>query len=221
MREHEALPSNPTVNVDWYRSVPRKAALPVSQLHRWYTAVMAIENPIRRDFLRFALFTGLRRTNATEVRWEHVDFENRTIHIPKPKSQRPFDLPLSDFLVELLEQRKRENAEVFEDSPWVFPSLSATGHMTEPKETFEGITWTTHDCRRWFITVAESLDVSPYAVKLLVNHAMPSGDVTGGYIQHEVERLRPPMQAITNRLLALCMPPEGKVRVLSAVHNIW
>ena len=71
--------------------------------------------------------------------------------------------------------------------------------------------------RRLFITVAESLDISPYVVKLLVNHALP-GDVTAGYMAIDIERLRPPMQAITDRLLALCAPPDGRVVELSSAR---
>jgi len=57
-----------------------------------------------------------------------------------------------------------------------------------------------HDLRRTFITVAESLDISAYAVKRLVNHKM-SNDVTAGYIVNDVERLRKPMQSITDYFL--------------------
>jgi hypothetical protein len=59
-----------------------------------------------------------------------------------------------------------------------------------------------HDLRRTFITVAESLDISVYAVKRLVNHKM-NNDVTAGYIVSDVERLRKPMQSIADNLLKL------------------
>ncbi|MFT5719288.1 MAG: hypothetical protein ACI9T7_003501 [Oleiphilaceae bacterium] len=48
-----------------------------------------------------------------------------------------------------------------------------------------------------FITIAESLDISMYALKRLLNHKM-TNDVTAGYIITDVERLRVPMQKITN-----------------------
>jgi hypothetical protein len=35
---------------------------------------------------------------------------------------------------------------------------------------------------------------------MLMNHALPSGDVTGGYIGLEAEDLRPAQQAITDWL---------------------
>jgi integrase len=63
-----------------------------------------------------------------------------------------------------------------------------------------GISFTIHDLRRTFLTVAESLDISAYAVKRLANHKM-SNDITAGYIVADVERLRQPMQKITDYLL--------------------
>ncbi|TAK64805.1 integrase family protein [Methylobacter sp.] len=57
-----------------------------------------------------------------------------------------------------------------------------------------------HDLRRTFVTIAESLDISSFAVKALVNHKQ-GDDVTSGYIQLNVERLRQPMQIITYFML--------------------
>jgi hypothetical protein len=54
--------------------------------------------------------------------------------------------------------------------------------------------------RRTFATIAESLDIPAYALKRLLNHKM-SGDVTAGYVIQDVERLRAPMQSITDFIL--------------------
>lgn len=62
------------------------------------------------------------------------------------------------------------------------------------------VQFTVHDLRRTFITIAESLDIPAYALKRLLNHKM-SSDVTAGYIMLDVERLRKPMQMITDHLL--------------------
>ena len=66
-----------------------------------------------------------------------------------------------------------------------------------------GIHFTVHDLRRSFITIAEELDISTYALKRLMNHKM-SNDITAGYIVADVEGLRKPMQQINNYLLK-CM----------------
>ena len=57
-----------------------------------------------------------------------------------------------------------------------------------------------HDLRRTFITIGESLDISAYALKRMLNHKM-TNDVTAGYIITDVERLRAPMQKITDYIL--------------------
>ena len=71
-----------------------------------------------------------------------------------------------------------------------------------------GICYTLHDLRRSFITVAESLDIPPYAIKRLVNHKM-SNDVTAGYIVSDLERLRRPAQSIAD---FLCRAFDGEAR---------
>ena len=54
--------------------------------------------------------------------------------------------------------------------------------------------------RRTFISIAESLDIPAYAIKCLLNHAN-GADVTAGYIVASTERLRDPMQKITDYVL--------------------
>lgn len=49
-------------------------------------------------------------------------------------------------------------------------------------------------------SIAESLDIPAYALKRLLNHKM-SNDVTAGYIVTGVERLRKPMQLITDYII--------------------
>lgn len=205
-RQHPELPECPTANVDWFRVTPPRTALGPESLRVWYEAVIADKNAVRRDNLLLMLFTGLRRTSAAEVRWDDVDFNRRSLRIPRPKGgeSKAFDLPLSDFLMELFERRRAESAEFAPDTPWVFPAESASGHIQEPRIDTASVKWSPHDLRRTFITVAESMDMSSYAMKALVNHSQPSHDVTAGYLSIDVERLRAPQQAITDRLLAIC-----------------
>jgi integrase len=88
---------------------------------------------------------------------------------------------------------------------YVFPGSSG-GRIVEPrKQLFKVAEWsggafTLHDLRRTFITVAESLELSQYAIKHLVNHKMPN-DVTAGYIVMDPERLRSAMEKITQAIL--------------------
>jgi integrase len=223
MRENEELPVNPTINVDFNVESRRQDRIPEAGMKEWYDRVQALTNTVRRDYLLFALFTGLRRENAAEVMWDHVDFERRVLHVPKPKSGRPFDLPLSDFLVALMKGRQEDNKVLAPDSDWVFPAARGEGHIVEVR--LEGSTYTvkaarkkgevkprykTHDLRRTFASIGGELHVPERMLRLLMNHKIPKSDVHGGYHVPEIEQLRGYMQQITVRMLVLCKPvPRG------------
>jgi integrase len=89
--------------------------------------------------------------------------------------------------------------------------------LEEPKFAFDqieaatGIKASPHDLRRTFATIAESCELSPLAIKALMNHAPPS-DVTGGYVIMTPERLRRPAQLIADKIAELCgiERPEGE-----------
>jgi integrase len=141
------------------------------------------------------------------LKWEWIDLDNRTLTIPASdtKNGHAHSLPLSDFLTELLETRKHTG------SDYVFPGRRKTGHFAEPKKPIlkireqSGVNFTLHDLRRTFITIAESLNIRDYTLKRLLNHRS-GGDVTDGYIMDDVDRLREPIQTISNRIIEICSP---------------
>ena len=187
----------------WYKERRRQTVVTAVDLPEWWKAVMA-EPEYSRDFLMTALFTGMRRGELMKLRWENVDLKARTLHLPSTKNGDPLDLPLSEFLSDLLSERwARSNG-----SPWVFPGPGKSGHLVETKKFLlrvsagSGVSFTLHDLRRTFITIAESLDVPYYALQRLLNHRA-NGDVTGGYIVVNVERLRWPVEQVSQRILEL------------------
>lgn len=101
----------------------------------------------------------------------------------------------------LLESRKTAV-----DSDYVFAGDGKAGYLIEPCRQVQKVIelskvpFPLHDLRRTFITVAESIDVSAYALKRLVNHKM-TNDVTASYIVSDVGRLRKPMEQISTQLL--------------------
>lgn len=119
-----------------------------------------------------------------------------------------------DYLLELLKARKQSSA-----SDYVFPGTGVGGYIVEPRKQMAkvieatGIQFTVHDLRRTFITTAESLDIPAYALKRLLNHKM-TNDVTSGYIITDVERLRTPMQKITD-YLSECMGLKKPAKVIT------
>jgi integrase len=200
---------NPVVRITqlraWHRAVRKNTLIKHYDLAPWYQAVMNLSNDsiapnreVVKDFLLLVLFTGLRRNEAAKLTWNRVDLKDRTIVIKDTKNHTDHTLPLTDFLFDLLTTRKAEAK-----TKYVFPNETNTGYMTDPKKQIanvikeSGVNFSTHDLRRTFITIAESLDISAYALKRLLNHKM-TNDVTAGYIISDVERLRVPMQKITD-----------------------
>lgn len=151
--EHPTLDSDPTASVNWNVEERRQEPVPWRQLPGWYSKVttLAGDRPgVRGHFNLLVLLTGLRRTDAATIRWEHlnltdapravevwhpskkkmveIELEPRTLLRPAPKggSKRAFTVPLSSEIVRILVERKRENqsALLFPDGDggWVFPS---------------------------------------------------------------------------------------------------
>jgi integrase len=189
-------------NKQWFKVNPRTGHLKPHQFKAWFSAVLESESLVTRDYLQFVLMTGCRREEVASLLWSDVSLEDRSFFIRDPKNNRPMKLPLSHYLVYLLAERKN----LCGNSIFVFPGEGATGHLVEPKRLVNRIGekidyhFTVHDLRRTFVTVAESLDIPQYSLKALVNHKSAE-DVTGGYIQLSVERLRVPMQRITDFIL--------------------
>lgn len=182
----------------WYEVKRRQTLLTPTQLRPWFEATHKLNNEVTRDYLHFLLFTGLRRSEASRMTWDDVDFNEKVFLIPETKNNEPHRLPMSVFLEELLRRRYLQA-----EKKWVFPSPVTDGPLKEPRTALakitseSGIEFTLHDLRRTFITIAESLDIPAYALKRLLNHKF-SNDVTAGYIVPNTERLRVPMQNITN-----------------------
>ena len=211
---YDDFPPNPvqilTQARAWHREIRRRTLIPAHLLPAWWQAVEQ-EPEYSRDFLRIGLFTGMRRAEIARLRWENIDLERRLLHIPVTKNGDPFDLPLSDYLTDLLRERRARvpGSELnVPRSEFVFPGIGEKKYLVEVKrfldrvEAASGVKFTTHDLRRTFITIAESLDIPHYALKRLLNHRADS-DVTGGYIVINAERLREPVERIAERILEL------------------
>jgi integrase len=215
-RGESVLPANPVRHLSkqrsWYNVQGRRTTLKEHELKPWMGAVMKLKNTEARDYFMTVLLTGLRRTESMGLRWEDIDLKDRTLTIPDPKNREPFTLPLSDYLVDLFTARK-------EEAPGRFVFETARGRLHNVRyamaevETQADVTFCLHDLRRTFATAAERLDVPAYSLKALLNHK--ARDITGKYIQIEVERLRKPMQRITEYFLA-----AGGIRASAEVKEL-
>lgn len=192
----------------WFRVDRKQTVIKSHQLADWYKGITqlvegeAYRNALLwRDYFLLLLFTGMRKTEVSSLRWGDIDLKSKTIMLQDTKNREVHTLPMSDFIYDLLEERSRQGT-----SEFVFPADSQTGYINDPKKAvlkvaeLSGVPFTLHDLRRTFATIAEGLDLPAYALKRLLNHKM-NNDVTAGYIMRDVERLRKPMQRIAAFLI--------------------
>lgn len=202
LREHPELPPNPCAAVEFRGIKPRIVGLDADRLAKWGPDVLTL-SPIRRDLHLFMLLTGMRRTAACTARAEHVDLVARVLRVPLPKggAERAFDLPLSAPLVDLLRHRLAENEILKRGTPWLFPSPSKSGHATETREAKLGGLHG-HALRHAFAKLAREAGVPIAELKLLLNHRLPGGDVTFGYLELGRDHLREFQERASANILA-------------------
>jgi len=139
------------------------------------------------------------------------------------KNAEPFVIPLSDYLVELLNGRKAKC-----ESEFVFPSHGKTGYLAEPRKPVEkvnelaGTDTTTHGLRRTYSNIAQWQAMIPdIARKKLLNHALPKNDVTAvHYTNLPIDQRRKFQQMVTDKILELAGIDRRaqKVRTLEVVE---
>lgn len=201
LRQHPDLPPNPTANVDFHGARRRKVDADAGLLLEWGRAVLALENPIRRDLHLFMILTGMRRTSACEARV--TDLRSGALHVPRPKggASKAFDLPLSRALQDLLDARARHSRAV--RSPWLFPADSKTGRIAEVKErSLGGLTG--HALRHVFTSKALEAGVPMAELRFLLNHSASSAGivaVTLGYLNPSLDHLRAHQETASAHIL--------------------
>lgn len=175
----------------------RTGGIPLRKLARWWAAVTdltstgAAKDLVVRDYLRFLLLTGARRQEAAQLKWNQVDLQRGLVQLGQIRRAgrwEPRWLPLPDYLVELLANRKNEAT-----SEYVFPSTGERGYVVEPKPQVDaviqksGVVFTFESLCKTFRAAARAIERSSPLLDRLINDA---------------ERLREPMQKVSDAILS-------------------
>jgi len=204
----------------WNRESRKQTIIKTHELKTWWDAIHELpthelntkfingtkhiqpnHSETARDFFIFVLMTGLRRREASNLTWANIDIKNRGLTIENTKNHETHSLPLTDYLMDLLNKRKATTSSIFvfegvdPDKP-----INTLQKQVVKARIISGIYFSIHDLRRTFITIAESLSIREYTLKRLMNHKN-GRDVTAGYIIKEIESLREPMEKISNFIL--------------------
>lgn len=204
----DALGDNPTNAVTWNKERSSNKVLMPEQLPEWWSKVQQIRNPIRRSMQEFGILSGLRPGTLTSLRREWVDLDKHAIHIPKMKSGRAFDLPLSFTMEAVVTRALTAGDTLYPTTPWLFPGRTRRGerdvsHVQVVRE--RGLPGETgHILRHTYRTIAKRVGVDQIDARLLLDHTVPGID--GVYIHSRAlfDRLRATQETMSHEIMALC-----------------
>lgn len=164
---------NPTVGIALAPDVNRERFLSQEEAQRLVASIERDENEVARKAIMLLLLTGARRNEITHAKWEHVDWERRTLLVPLSKSGKPRSIALNASALALL-----RSIGATERSPYIFPS--PTTDRPSPSLYFP---WQRirvraglpdlrlHDLRHSFASFLVNSGVSLYVVQGLLGHA--------------------------------------------------
>ena len=174
----EVMPrdSNPTVGVEAFSGeTHRDRYLSQEEVARLFGVLDGYGSAQVADIIRVLLFTGARKREILNARWEHIDFERGILTVPRSKSGKPRYIQLPALAIEALHRQPREEAQ-----PWVFPSprtgrpyvsIYYSWDTIRRRARLPGVRM--HDLRHSFASFLVNAGRSLYEVQMLLGHSSP------------------------------------------------
>jgi site-specific recombinase XerD len=213
LKSYDELPQgNPTRAVDWNPEKRRNSGMGKKELGPWFRALFNLENPVRREFHLFTVLSGSRPTALKLARIEHLNFQERTLHIPRPKGgeDRAFDITLSRPMIRCLIRAMRYGRILHNEQAdtWLFPSESESGHIVEQKEDRSKLSKWGNELRQTYRTIGQVAGISKLDIHLLMNHAIVG--TNEGYITRDklLNDLLRKQQERLSAMIVSCAPVD-------------
>lgn len=195
----------------WYKVPRKKSYLKPSQLKLFFKALQDHSGMVS-DYLEILVLTGCRPMEIGALKVTMLFLKDGLITLDETKTTEDYLIPVSAHVVTILERRKKEIEG--KECLYLFPSRMWDGHIKDVRKTTEiilegtGLTLTPYDLRRTFLTYSDEIGITKFVKKRLVGHAIPE-DVTDGYIQLTMPRLKRDTERITQEILLQATPePE-------------
>jgi integrase len=172
MGEGEAK-ENPTSNTNKRdENGPRERVLEDAELASIYAACDKADDYPR--IVRLLALTACRREEIGALRWSEIDFDKKTITIPKErtKNKARHIVPLSEAALAILKEIPRQDREhVFGYGYGGFSGWSQSKKRLDAKCGVKF--WTLHDLRRTMRTGMAKLGILPHVAEAVLNHLPP------------------------------------------------
>lgn len=201
LKEEIYSANNPCIGVKRFKRKSRDRFLSKKELTLFFEA-LALENVLYQDFFKLCLFTGARKFTVLSMRYDQLDFELKRWRLDEAQSKNG-DVniyALSDAALEILERRKQTNENNGVQSPFVFPGISASGHLTNPRKIFlrvkerMGVSdFRIHDLRRTLGSYMAISNVSLSIIGKALNHKSQSSTAIYARLSQD-----PVLEAVNN-----------------------
>ena len=163
---------NPTAGLKTAPDVCRERFLTQDEARRLLSSLDVDENQVAARAIKLLLLTGARRNEVTQAKWEYINWEKRTLLVPRAKSGRPRSIHLNSAALDLLSSIPRA-----EGNPYIFPS-PVTGRPSPSlhfpwfriRERACLFDVRLHDLRHSFASILVNQGVSLYVVQGLLGH---------------------------------------------------
>ncbi len=193
---------NPARGVKKFKEKSRSRFLHPDELPRFFESLDKEENDTIRDYVYVSLFTGVRRTNVLEMRWEDIHFERREWLLPDTKNGDPLRVHLIEFVIDTLKNR----LERYGKREWVFEGSGKTGHLVEPKAGWKRILERAnlkdvrlHDLRRTLGSWQAATGANSYMIGQSLGHKSPQS--TAIYARLNIDPVRESVEKATQAML--------------------
>lgn len=169
------------------------------QTTRLLQAVRHSQNPLLADIVAFLLFTGARKREALDAKWQDVDWRQKLWRIPKTKSGKVRHVPLSSGALGLLQGLKEKAnptiEHIFANPRTGLPFVSIFYSWDTARKEAGLPELRIHDLRHSFASFLVNAGRSLYEVQELLGHA----DIrtTSRYAHLSRERLREAVEVVS------------------------
>lgn len=193
--------TNPARGIQKNKEKKRDRWLTPQELPRVAKAINEEENIFARAAIWLYLFTGVRKSELLQAKWEDIDMERKELKLSDTKAGRAHYVPLSSPALKILEDLPR-----LLDNPYIIPGAQKGGHWVELKKVWKRIKSRAqiedirlHDLRRtvgsWLAQSGSSL----HLIGRVLNHSSTS--TTAIYAHFAQDHVRDALENHAQRLL--------------------
>ena len=180
--------SNPCDNVKLFEdNGAREKYLTKDELSRLLFVLDNTHHTQLAKIIKLLLFTGARKREILDAKWEDADLNSRLLRVPLSKSGKPRFIPLSDKAIEILKSIDR-NKEV----PWVFFNPNTSRPLVSTFYSWNLIRVAAglpdlriHDLRHSFASFLVNAGRSLYEVQRILGHYDPKVTMRYAHLSSE------------------------------------